>query len=151
MKDYTCERLYRDARITSIYEGTTQLQTVAAIRYVTTGAYLNQIRVYEEMSCAPELEGLKERLKVMAEKFATAVAQVNELKNQEYQDFVARRLVEMAAFTVMGHLLVQEATTAPELFSKSANVYVRYAEAEIEKHSLFISTFTPEDLNNYRK
>ena len=151
MKDYTCERLYRDARITSIYEGTTQLQTVAAIRYVTTGAYLNQIRVYGEMSCAPELEGLKERLKVMAEKFATAVAQVNELKNQEYQDFVARRLVEMAAFTVMGHLLVQEATTAPELFSKSANVYVRYAEAEIEKHSLFISTFTPEDLNNYRK
>lgn len=151
MKDYTCERLYRDARITSIYEGTTQLQTVAAIRYVTTGAYLNQIRVYEEMSCAPELEGLKERLKVMAEKFSTAVAQVNELKNQEYQDFVARRLVEMAAFTVMGHLLVQEATTAPELFSKSANVYVRYAEAEIEKHSLFISTFTPEDLNNYRK
>lgn len=151
MKDYTCERLYRDARITSIYEGTTQLQTVAAIRYVTTGAYLNQIRAYESQPCAPELEGLKARLKEMADRFAAVTNEVNELKNQEFQDFVARRLVEMAAFTIMGHLLVQEATTAPELFAKSANVYVRYAEAEIEKHFNFIRKFQPEDLDNYRK
>lgn len=151
MKDYTCERLYRDARITSIYEGTTQLQTVAAIRYVTTGAYLNQIRAYEVQPCAPELEGLKARLKEMADRFAAVTNEVNELKNQEFQDFVARRLVEMAAFTIMGHLLVQEATTAPELFAKSANVYVRYAEAEVEKHFNFIRKFQPEDLDNYRK
>lgn len=151
MKDYTCERLYRDARITSIYEGTTQLQTVAAIRYVTTGAYLNQIRAYEAQPCAPELEVLKARLKEMADRFAAVTNEVNELKNQEFQDFVARRLVEMAAFTIMGHLLVQEATTAPELFAKSANVYVRYAEAEVEKHFNFIRKFQPEDLDNYRK
>ena len=151
MKDYTCERLYRDARITSIYEGTTQLQTVAAIRYVTTSAYLNQIRAYEAQPCAPELEGLKARLKEMADRFAAVTNEVNELKNQEFQDFVARRLVEMAAFTIMGHLLVQEATTAPELFAKSANVYVRYAEAEVEKHFNFIRKFQPEDLDNYRK
>ena len=151
MKDYTCERLYRDARITSIYEGTTQLQTVAAIRYVTTGAYLNQIRAYEAQPCAPELEGLKARLKEMADRFAAVTNEVNELKNQEFQDFVARRLVEMAAFTIMGHLLVQEATTAPELFAKSANVYVRHAEAEVEKHFNFIRKFQPEDLDNYRK
>ena len=151
MKDYTCERLYRDARITSIYEGTTQLQTVAAIRYVTTGAYLAQIRTYEAAACAPGLESLKVRLKEMADKFEVATARVNELKDQEFQDFVARRLVEMAAFTIMGHLLVQEATTAPELFTRSANVYVRYAEAEIGKHADFIAKFRPEDLESYRK
>ncbi len=151
MKDYTCERLYRDARITSIYEGTTQLQTVAAIRYVTTGAYLAQIRTYEAAACAPGLESLKVRLKEMADKFEAATARVNELKDQEFQDFVARRLVEMAAFTIMGHLLVQEATTAPELFTRSANVYVRYAEAEIGKHADFIAKFRPEDLESYRK
>ena len=50
MKDYACERIYRDARITSIYEGTTQLQVVAAIRHVTTGTYLNQINAYAEKS-----------------------------------------------------------------------------------------------------
>ena len=44
MKDYACERIYRDARILTIYEGTTQLQVVAAIRHVTTGTYLKQIR-----------------------------------------------------------------------------------------------------------
>ena len=151
MKDYTCERLYRDARITSIYEGTTQLQTVAAIRYVTTGVYLAQIRTYEAAACAPGLESLKVRLKEMADKFEVATARVNELKDQEFQDFVARRLVEMAAFTIMGHLLVQEATTAPELFTCSANVYVRYAEAEIGKHADFIAKFRPEDLESYRK
>ncbi len=39
MMEYACQRIYRDARITTIYEGTTQLQTVAAIRYVTNGSY----------------------------------------------------------------------------------------------------------------
>ena len=151
MKDYTCERLYRDARITSIYEGTTQLQTVAAIRYVTNGAYLSQIRAYEAMPCAPAFEGLRTRLKVMADSLEAATARVNELKNQEFQDFVARRLVEMAAFTIMGHLLVLEATADADLFTHSANVYIRYAEAEVGKHADFICKFRPEELENYRK
>ena len=47
MMEYACQRIYRDARITSIYEGTTQLQTVAAIRYVTNGSYLATIREFE--------------------------------------------------------------------------------------------------------
>lgn len=151
MKDYTCERLYRDARITSIYEGTTQLQTVAAIRYVTNGAYLSQIRAYEVMPCAPAFEDLRTRLKVMADSLEAATARVNELKNQEFQDFVARRLVEMAAFTIMGHLLVLEATADADLFTHSANVYIRYAEAEVGKHADFICKFRPEELENYRK
>ncbi len=151
MKDYACERIYRDARITSIYEGTTQLQVVAAIRYVTTGAYLNQIREYENQEVAPELEGLKYRLKDMASKYAAAVAQITEEKDQELLDFCARRLVEMAAHIIMSHLLLQDASKSSELFASSANVYVRYAEAEVEKHINFIRKFDKDALGYYRK
>lgn len=150
MKDYACERIYRDSRITSIYEGTTQLQVVAAIRYVTTGAYLARIKEYEAMPVAPELEGLKNRLKAMAEKYAACVAKINEAKDQELLDFCARRLVEMAAHTIMGHLMVQDASKS-DLFSESAQVYVRYAEAEVEKHAGFIEKFDKDDLAFYRK
>lgn len=151
MKDYACERIYRDARITSIYEGTTQLQVVAAIRYVTTGAYLNRMREYEVMEVAPELEGLKNRLKDMASKYAAAVEQITEEKDQELLDFFARRLVEMAAYTIMGHLLLQDATVNGELFGTSAQVFVRYAEAEVEKHMNFIRKFDKDSLAYYRK
>jgi len=150
MKDYACERIYRDARITSIYEGTTQLQVVAAIRYVTTGAYLAQIRTYEEQAVAPEYEGLKNRLKEMAEKYEAAVARIVEEKDQEVLDFVARRLVEIAADIIMGHLVVQDASKNV-IFAESAQVYVRYAEAEVEKHTSFISRFNKDELGFYRK
>ena len=151
MKDYACERIYRDARITSIYEGTTQLQVVAAIRYVTTGAYLNRIKEYEALSVAPDMEGLQNRLKEMASKYAACVAQITETKDQELLDFCARRLVEMAAYTIMGHLLVQDASKNPELFGTSAQVFVRYAESEVEKHINFIRKFDKDDLAYYRK
>ena len=57
---------------------------------------------------------------------------MKEAQNQELLDFVARRLYEMAAVCIMSHLIIQDATKAPELFGKSALVYVNYAEAEVE-------------------
>ena len=151
MKDYACERIYRDARITSIYEGTTQLQVVAAIRYVTNGAFLALTHEYEKAETAPEFEGLKNRLKEMAVKYGETVAVITEIKDQELLDFCARRLVEMAAHIIMGHLLLQDASRSSELFSSSAHVYVRYAEAEVEKHVDFIRQFTADDLAYYKK
>ncbi|WP_321479577.1 acyl-CoA dehydrogenase family protein [uncultured Bacteroides sp.] len=150
MKDYACERIYRDSRITSIYEGTTQLQVVAAIRYVTNGAYLTQIREYETMPVSPELEGLKNRLKEMANKYQAVVEKVTEAKDQELLDFCARRIVEMAAHLIMAHLLLQDASKN-DIFAESAQVYVRFAEVEVEKHALFIGKFDKDDLAYYRK
>ena len=69
MLEYPCQRIYRDARITSIYEGTTQLQTVAAIRYVTSGFYLQIMRDFEAVACAPELNGMMETIKAMTAKY----------------------------------------------------------------------------------
>ena len=150
MKDYACERIYRDARITSIYEGTTQLQVVAAIRHVTTGSYLNKIMDYEAAEINADLLPLRNRLIAMREKYAAAVEKVTATKNNELIDFMARRLVEMAGNIIMGHLLLLD-TTRNEKFATSARVYINMGEAEVAKHAAFIDSYTAEQLADYRK
>lgn len=150
MKDYACERIYRDARITSIYEGTTQLQVVAAINHVVKGTYLARIKEYEAEQYSENLSALKAKLVAMTSLYEKAVTAVEEVKdNMEYKDFVARRLVEMAGHIIMGYLLLGDATRN-ESFTKSANVYVNYAEAEVMKHSTFLENFKTEDLEMYK-
>lgn len=142
MKEYACERLYRDARITSIYEGTTQLQVVAAIRHVTTGTYMTLINGYDAVEVKPELQSLKDNLRAMTEKYQAAIAKVSEVNEQSFTDFMARRLVEMAANIVMGYLLLLDAERN-ETFVRSASVYNKMAEAEVAKHADFIANFDP--------
>ncbi len=149
MKDYACERLYRDARITSIYEGTTQLQVVAAIRHVTTGTYLGLINSYLENDVKPELQSIKERIRVMAEVYAKAVETVGKVEDQAYGDFMARRLVEMAGVTVMSCLLMLDAERN-DSFRRSAEVYLNLAQAEVTKHAEFINAFDPEKVAEYK-
>ena len=151
MLEYACQRLYRDARITSIYEGTTQLQTVAAIRYITNGFYGQVIAQMEQEETAEEFAALREVAKTMAAKYNECVEKVNAAENDEYKDFCSRHLYEMAASTIMSNLLVGDASKAPELFGKSARVYTRFAMAEVEKHYLFIMSATADDLADYRK
>lgn len=150
MKDYACERLYRDARITSIYEGTTQLQVVAAIRYVTTGAYLNLIKEYENVEVKPELQGIKDRLAKLTQIYADSVEKVTSVKEPAYVDFMARRMVEMAADIIMGHLLLQDAQRNGE-FAGSAEVYCNFIQSEIARHAEFIANFSLENLEIYKK
>lgn len=147
--EYKCQRLYRDARIFSIYEGTTQLQVVAAIRYITNGTYLSIIKEMLEGEVAQDLQPLKERTIAMIEKLEDAISTVKEANNQTIQDFLARRLYEMTADVIMSLLILDDATRAPELFTKSANVYVRHAEAEVNAHHSFIKNFRAEDIEFY--
>ncbi|MDE6249741.1 MAG: acyl-CoA dehydrogenase family protein, partial [Paramuribaculum sp.] len=149
MKDYACERLYRDARITSIYEGTTQLQVVAAIRHVTTGTYLSLIQSYQENEFTGALAPLAEILKGLTEQYVKAVETVSAVKDVAYADFMARRLVEMAGVIVMSYLLLLDASRN-ESFTHSAEVYVKLAQAEVAKHADFIANFTPEQLIAYQ-
>jgi alkylation response protein AidB-like acyl-CoA dehydrogenase len=151
MLEYACQRIYRDARITSIYEGTTQLQTVAAIRYVTNGLYLSVLREYEAIVCSDAMQPYMERVKAMTDKYEAAVNAVKEAQNQELQDFLARRLYEMAATCVMSHLIIQDATQREDMFLRSAVVYINYAEAEIEKHFRYIQSYNAEQLPLYRQ
>ena len=149
--EYKAQRLYRDARILSIYEGTTQLQVVAAIRYVTNGTYLEILREFEQEQVIDELKPLQERIIEMTNKFEAATNLVKEAGNQELLDILARSLYEMAAVNVMANLLLQDASRAPELFANSAKVYVNLVESEVEKHFKFINSFKAEDLEAYRK
>ena len=153
MPEYACERIYRDARITSIYEGTTQLQTVAAIRYVTNGLYATVIQDMEQQAMQAGLEGdaTLRRLQEMASKFNACTAAVKDAADQELLDLCARHLYEMAANVIMGHLLMQNALKAPELFGRSLQVYVNMAEADVEKHFTWIRKMTPERAELYRQ
>lgn len=149
MMEYPIQRYYRDARITSIYEGTTQLQVVAAIRYVTNGSYLAQMRDFENEAVSEEMKPLQARAKAMADKFEEAVAHVKEAGDQAFHDLCARHLMEMAADVIMLHLLLHNATADASLFGKSARVYANFVEAEIAKHHTFVMNLSPADTENY--
>ena len=149
MMDYPIQRYYRDARITSIYEGTTQLQVVAAIRYVTNGSYLAQAREFEQAEVSEAMKPLVARAKAMADKLEETTARVKEAGDAAFHDICARHLVEMAADVIMLHLLIHNATANAELFEKSARVYANFSEAEVAKHHTFVMNLRPEDLADY--
>lgn len=148
--EYKSQRLFRDARIFSIYEGTTQLQVVAAIRYITNGTYLGIIKEMLESEVSDDLKALKERVGKLVELYEAAINKVKEANDQAVHDFLARRLYNMTGDIVMSLLILDDATKAPEMFQKSANVYVRMAEEEVLGHSAYIQNFEAEDLESFK-
>ena len=148
--EYKCQRLFRDARIFSIYEGTTQLQVVAAIRYITNGTYLSIIKEMLESEVSDDLKPLKERVAKLVDLYEAAINKVKEANDQAVHDFLARRLYNMTGDIVMSLLILDDATKSPELFAKSANVYVRMAEEEVLGHSAYIQNFQAEDLESFK-
>ena len=149
--EYKSQRLYRDARIFSIYEGTTQLQVVAAIRYITNGTYLSIRKEMIGREVSEEMKGLKGRVEKLIAEYEKVLADVKAEANQEKQDFIARRLYEITADIIMSLLIIEDASRAPELFAKSANVFVRHAEEEVLGHVKFIDSFSADDLAFYRQ
>ncbi len=149
--EYKCQRLYRDARIFSIYEGTTQLQVVAAIRFVTNGTYLAIIKEMLQNSVADDLKAYKTRVEALVSQYESVLDALKADTEQEKHDFIARHLYEMTADIVMSLLILDDATRSPELFGKSARNYVRYAEADFAKHALFVANAKAEDLADYRQ
>ena len=148
--EYKCQRLMRDARIFSIYEGTTQLQVVAAARYIFNGTYAGIIREMLEESFAPDLAALRDRLAALADRYEKSIEAVKALESQEAQDFLARRLYDMTGELIMSLLLLHDASLAPELFADSARVYARMAEENIIGKAAYIEHFSIEDLSAFR-
>lgn len=147
--EYKSQRLYRDARIFSIYEGTTQLQVVAAVRYITNGTYLAIMKEMLETPVSDNLQPLKVRIAELVALYEEALNKVNSDENQEQHDFLARRLYDMTAEIIMSLLICIDASKAPELFEKSANVYVRMAEEGVIGKAAYIKAFKAEDLKNF--
>ena len=149
--EYKCQRLYRDARIFSIYEGTTQLQVVAAIRYITNGTYLSIMKEMLEGELACDcMKGLRERVAKLVQLYEEAVEKVNASDNQDVHDFLARRLYNMTADIIGSLLLIEDAAKAPDLFKKSAHVFIRMAEEEVIGHTAYIKAFNAEDLEQFK-
>ncbi len=148
MKDFPIERIYRDARITSIYEGTSQLQAVAAIKGVTTGVFIEQIKYYDTQVSDKNCE-IRTKLHKMTESYQSITNRVIELDNNELLDFHSRRLVEMAGNIIMGYLLVLN-SQKDETFSNAARLFVNLVRAENFESYNFIENFEVSELELYR-
>jgi 3-(methylthio)propanoyl-CoA dehydrogenase len=150
MKDFPVERIYRDARITTIYEGTSQLQVVAAIRGVVSGAYLTYIREeYETARIKFEHEYLKRKLVEMTDEYEQAFLSVSDLKDNESLDFHARRLVEMAGNIIIGYLLLLDAQRDDE-YANTAEIFIKKAHAQNKEKSDYIANFELKDLGVFK-
>jgi len=149
MKDFPIERIYRDARITSIYEGTSQLQVVAAIRSVTTGVYLSWMKENESANHGNELEYLKSLLIDMTKEYESAVNYINTINNLEYTDFHSRRLVEMAGNIVLGYLLLNDTARNPA-YKKYSEIFIKRSVTQNKEKSTFILTTEVKDLPSYK-
>lgn len=147
--EYKSQRLFRDARIFSIYEGTTQLQVVAAIRYITNGTYLNIMKKMLQGEVSESLKPLQERVAKLVATYEACLDKVKAGANQDEHDFLGRRLYDMTADIVASLLILDDATRAPELFEKSANVFVRMAEEEVMGKAAYIQAFHADDLKNF--
>lgn len=147
--EYKAQRLLRDARIFSIYEGTTQLQVVAAIRYITNGTYLNIMKEMLADEAADSVKALKDRVAKLIPLYEEAVEKVKADGNQEEHDFLARRLYDMTGDIILSLLLIDDASKAPELFEKSANIFVRHTEEEVIGHHAYVMAFQADDLKNF--
>jgi Acyl-CoA dehydrogenases len=148
--EYKCQRLFRDARIFSIYEGTTQLQVVAASRYISNGTYLSIMKEMLGETVIDSLKPLQARIAAMVEKYEAGMAAVKAFETQDVQDFLNRRLYDMTGVIIMSLLLVSDASRDAALFEKSANIFVRMAEEEVTGHLAYVQNFKAEDLEWFK-
>lgn len=150
MKEYACERLYRDARILTIYEGTSQLQVVAAIRGIGNGSYLKRIEEYDAMPLKPEFEGLRSKLRAMTEEYKKIFEVVSAYgSTSEMYDFHARRMVESMGYIVMGYLLLQDVNRC-DRFKRSCEIMIAIGQGEIAKNLAYVQNFTSDMLSEYK-
>ncbi len=151
MKDYACERLYRDARIMNIYEGTSQLQVVAAINAVTKGTFLEQIRRYEAGEFCEAMQPVVAVLRELTARFEEMTARVETLDKEcaGYKDFHARRLVETAGHIIIGYLLARQAGESEE-YANSAKVFCKLAAGKVTEAHAYVMNSQPEDVALFR-
>jgi alkylation response protein AidB-like acyl-CoA dehydrogenase len=152
MKDYACERLYRDARIMNIYEGTTQLQVVAAINHVTKGTYLEQIMRYEENERTEATKAMGEKLVELRKVYEQVVARVEALDKEcnGYKDFHARRLVEIAGYIILSHIMLRQAGEMEAEYLNPTKIFVKYATKKITEAAAYINESQTSDVELFK-
>ena len=152
MKDYACERLYRDARIMNIYEGTTQLQVVAAINHVTKGTYLEQIMRYEEEATSEATKNMFDKLVELRKTYESIVERVETMDKETagYKDFHARRLVEIAGYIIMSHIMLRQAREMESDYLNPTKIFVKYAVKKITEAVSYIEASEGSDVELFK-
>ena len=152
MKDYACERLYRDARIMNIYEGTTQLQVVAAINHVTKGTYLEQIMRYEEEATSEATKPMFDKLVELRKTYESVVERVESIDKEAagYKDFHARRLVEIAGYIIMSHIMLRQARELEGDYLNPTKIFVKYAVKKITEAAAYIEASEGSDVELFK-
>ena len=152
MKDYACERLYRDARIMNIYEGTTQLQVVAAINHVTKGTYLEQIMRYEEVEHTEATKAMAEHLVELRKVYEQVVERVESIDKEDagYKEFHSRRLVEIAGYIIISHIMLRQADEVAEQYLNPTKIFVKYAAKKITEAASYINASGAEDVELFK-
>ena len=147
MKDYPCERLYRDARIMNIYEGTSQLQVVAAINAVTKGTYMEQISRYEELEYSAAMQPIVEQLNSLRARVEAMVEYVEQVSKETplFKDFHARRLVESVGHIIITYLLAHQASEVAE-YESDAKLFAKLTSAYISGAEAYVMNSTAEDV-----
>ena len=149
MRDFNAERFYRDARITNIYEGTTQLQIVAAIGGVVQHVLDQRIGELAAVPVNDALAALRDKLIAKKPELDEAIQFVSDKKNAEYHDLVARSLVEMATNIFVGLLLIRDAA-ADEKRAAIAERYVLDAIRDFDRNKAFVVSGDDRLISNRR-
>jgi len=137
MRDYEVERFYRDARITTIYEGTTQIQQAAALGSVLKGVLEGRFgELHGKMQAAGADAGMLEALEEARGWLREAIEFAN-AQDQPFRDLPAAKLVDSATAIYCGYLLLEPATRNPhkaalaEHFINERLLHVRLARDQI--------------------
>lgn len=147
MKDYPCERLYRDARIMNIYEGTSQLQVVAAINSVTKGTFMEQIERYAADTYTEQMQPIVARMKELTARFSEMIGYVESADKETpgFKEFHARRLVETAGHIIITYLLARQAGEAAD-YANSARIFCKLAVGKVDEAYTYVMNSTGEDV-----
>ena len=131
MRDHDVERLYRDARITTIYEGTSQLQVVAAIGGITSGLFFKLLESKKRESYSEPINPLIDKIETCEKLLKRSVIYVKAQNDPLYTEYHARGLVDMAIEILISVLLIETSTTSDHKFNL-ANKFITDAFYKVQ-------------------
>ena len=150
MKDYDMERYYRDARITNIYEGTSQLQVVASVGGILAGVLDKEFDKFNELSFNAELQPLADSVKSLITTLYKTVKIVKNQKDHEYKEFISEKIVKIGLDIYISTLFL-DAATKNDRKVKLAEIWIAEAKLRVKENSEFIISGNRSIVDNHEK